>query len=182
MAAPSFIFATASPQLSIRRIGMSSFVPSRTRRAPLIQATPVIPATSFVRAAAIALSVFSASALAPRVTPVFAQAPSVPATAPKTAPPKSLPTPESVIGFAPGADYKLFTYDQSIEYFKRLAAAAPNRVKLMTVGKTAYGKPWTAVLISSPANLAKLDHIREVNMRLAHPEGLTDAEAHRLAS
>src|SRR4051812_5239335 len=54
-----------------------------------------------------------------------------------------LPSPESVIGFAPGADYKLFTYDQSIDYFKRLAAAT-NRMKLITVGKTAYGKTWTA--------------------------------------
>ena len=43
-----------------------------------------------------------------------------------------LPTPESVIGFPVGADYKLFTYDQSIDYFKRLAAAS-NRVKLITV-------------------------------------------------
>src|ERR1700759_5229792 len=53
----------------------------------------------------------------------------------------ALPTPESVIGFAPGADYKLFTYDQSIDYFKRLAAVT-NRMKLITVGKTAYGKTW----------------------------------------
>src|SRR5579884_2405891 len=87
----------------------------------------------------------------------------------------SLPTPESVIGFPLGADYKLFTYDQSIEYFKRLAAAAPTRVRLLTVGKTAYGKSWTAVLISSPANLARLQQLRDINMRLAHPEGLTDA-------
>jgi hypothetical protein len=48
---------------------------------------------------------------------------------------KPLPTPESVFGFPVGADYKLFTYDQSIDYFKRLAAAS-NRVKLITVGNT----------------------------------------------
>ena len=36
----------------------------------------------------------------------------------------SIPTPESVFGFAPGADYKLATYDQSIDYFKKLAAAS----------------------------------------------------------
>jgi hypothetical protein len=33
----------------------------------------------------------------------------------------SLPTPESVFGFPVGADYKLFTYDQSIDYFKKIA-------------------------------------------------------------
>ena len=94
---------------------------------------------------------------------------------------KALPTPESVFGFPVGADYKLFTYDQSIDYFKRLAAAS-NRIKLITVGKTSYGKTWTAAIISSPANLARLDQIRATNMRLAHPEGLTDAEAKRLAA
>jgi len=92
-----------------------------------------------------------------------------------------IPTPESVFGFRPGADYKLFTYDQSIDYFRKLAAAS-NRIKLIHVGTTAYGHPWTAAIISSPENLAKLDHYREINMQLAHPGNLTDAEAHRLAS
>jgi hypothetical protein len=92
----------------------------------------------------------------------------------------SLPTPESVFGFPVGADYKLFTYDQSIDYFRKLAAAS-NRVKLITVGKTSFGKAWTAAIISSPANLAKLDRLREVNQRLAHPDGLTEAEARSLA-
>ena len=59
---------------------------------------------------------------------------------------------------------------------------ASSPVKLITVGKTSYGKPWTAAIISSPANLARLDQIRATNMRLAHPEGLTDPEAKRLAS
>jgi len=92
----------------------------------------------------------------------------------------AIPTPESVIGFPVGEDFKLFTYDQSIDYFRKLAAAS-NRVRLLTVGRTAYGKTWTAVLISSPANLARLDKIRETNMKLAHPAGLTDAQARDLA-
>src|SRR4029078_6935119 len=101
----------------------------------------------------------------------------LPALAQRPAP---LPTPESVIGFPIGADYKLFTYDQSIDYFKRLAAAS-NRVKLITVGKTSFGKPWTAAIICSPANLTRLDQLKAINQRLAHPEGLTDADAAKLA-
>jgi hypothetical protein len=93
---------------------------------------------------------------------------------------RTIPTPESVFGFPVGADYKLFTYDQSIAYFRKLAAAS-NHIKLIQVGKTAFGKDWTVAIISSPENLAKLAHYREINMRLAHPDGLTDAEAHRLA-
>ncbi len=92
----------------------------------------------------------------------------------------AIPTPESTFGFPVGADYKLFTYEQSIDYFRALARAS-NRVRLMEVGKTAYGKPWTIAVISSPENLAKLDQYRAINMRLAHPEGLTDSAAHRLA-
>ena len=92
----------------------------------------------------------------------------------------TIPSPESVFGFPVGADYKLFTYDQSIEYFRKLAAAS-NRIKLINVGKTAFGHPWTAAIISSPENLAKLDHYREINMRLAHPDGLADTTARRLA-
>src|SRR5689334_24413690 len=102
-------------------------------------------------------------------------------SAPSFAQRAALPPPGAVIGFPVGADYKLFTYDQSIDYFKRLAAAS-NRVKLITVGKTSFGKTWTAAIISSPANLANLDRIRAANMRLAHPEGLTDADAKRLRS
>ncbi|HLA91895.1 MAG TPA: M14 metallopeptidase family protein, partial [Gemmatimonadaceae bacterium] len=91
-----------------------------------------------------------------------------------------IPTPESVFGFKVGADSQLFGYDQSIGYFRRLAAAS-NRIKLIEVGRTSYGKAWTAVIISSPENLARLDHFRQINMRLAHPEGLSDSAARRLA-
>ena len=91
-----------------------------------------------------------------------------------------LPTPESVLGFRPGADYKLATYEQSLDYFKKLAATTKH-MKLVEAGKTSQGRPMTFALISSPDNLAKIDHYREIARRLAHPQGLTDAEAHRLA-
>ncbi|HEX5435738.1 MAG TPA: M14 metallopeptidase family protein [Gemmatimonadaceae bacterium] len=92
----------------------------------------------------------------------------------------AIPTPESVFGFSVGADYKLINYEQSIAYFKQLAAAS-DHMKLITVGTTAYGRPWTVAIISSPQNLAQIDHYRQINMRLAHPEGLTDSAARALA-
>src|SRR5919106_1752138 len=45
------------------------------------------------------------------------------------------PTPESVFGFRPGADYKLATYDQSVDYFKKIAGSS-KYVKLVDAGKT----------------------------------------------
>jgi hypothetical protein len=91
-----------------------------------------------------------------------------------------VPTPESSFGFPVGADNKLFDYEQSIAYFRRLAATS-NRIKLIEVGKTSFGRTFTVALISSPENLAHLDQIRRTNLRIAHPEGLTDSAAHRLA-
>ena len=93
----------------------------------------------------------------------------------------SVPTPDSVFGFAPGADYKLATYEQSIEYFKKLAASS-RYIKLFEAGKTTQGRTMYFALISSPDNLAKIDRYREIWQRLAHPQGLTDAEAQKLAA
>jgi zinc carboxypeptidase len=92
-----------------------------------------------------------------------------------------VPAPDSVFGFAPGADYKLATYDQSIEYFKRLAAGS-RYMKLVEAGKTSQGRTMYFALISTPENLAKIDRYREIWQRLAHPQGLTDAEAQKLAA
>lgn len=93
----------------------------------------------------------------------------------------TVPPPESVFGFKIGADSQLFDYEQSMTYFRRLAAAAPTRVKIVEVGKTSFGRTMHIVVISSPANLARLDRYRQINQRLAHPDGLTDSAARALA-
>ena len=92
----------------------------------------------------------------------------------------AIPTPESVFGFRVGADFRLVDYDQSIDYFRKLAAAS-NRIRLVDVGVTSTGHPWTLAVISSPDNLAKLDHYRDIAQHLAHPDGLSAADAHLLA-
>jgi hypothetical protein len=92
----------------------------------------------------------------------------------------SLPTPESVLGFKPGADFKLATYDQSVDYFRKVAAAS-KYVKLIEAGKTTQGRTMVFALVSSPDNLSKIDRYREIARRLAHPQGLSDTEARQLA-
>lgn len=94
--------------------------------------------------------------------------------------PAVLPTPESVFGHPVGADFKLIDYRQSIDYFRRLAATS-DRIRLLDVGRTSQGRPWTIALISSPANLADVERLRGIAHRLAHPAGLTDTEARALA-
>lgn len=93
---------------------------------------------------------------------------------------KAIPSPESVFGFPIGKDSNLVDYEQSIDYFRKLAAAT-NRIHLINVGTTSFGRPWTAAIITSPENYARLDHYRQLNTRIAHPEGLTDSAAHALA-
>ena len=91
-----------------------------------------------------------------------------------------VPTPESVFGFRPGADYKLATYDQSVNYFRKVAAGS-KYVKIVEAGKTSQGRPMIYALVSSPDNLGKIDRYREIARRLAHPQGLSDAEAKKLS-
>jgi hypothetical protein len=93
---------------------------------------------------------------------------------------QAVPAPESVFGFKAGTDNKLATYDQSIAYFKKLAAAS-KYLKLYEAGKTTQGRVMYYALVSDPKNLAKVDRYREIAQRLAHPQGLTDDEARQLA-
>jgi hypothetical protein len=95
-------------------------------------------------------------------------------------PPQSVPTPVSVFGFEPGAENQLATYEQVVEYFRRVAAAS-DRVELVDAGETSQGRRFTFALVSSPANLANIGRLREIAQRLAHPSDLSDAEAHTLA-
>ncbi len=91
-----------------------------------------------------------------------------------------VPPPESVFGFRPGADNKLATYDQSISYLRKLAESS-KYVKLMEAGKTTQGRTMYFVLVSDPKNLAKVDRYREIAQRIAHPQGLSESEARKLA-
>ena len=91
-----------------------------------------------------------------------------------------LPAPKAVLGFEVGADFQLANYDESLAYFKRLAAAS-DRVELRSIGRTSGGLDWTIALVSSPENLANIERIREISQRLAHPAGLTSEAARALA-
>ncbi|MDR3454163.1 MAG: M14 family zinc carboxypeptidase, partial [Rhodoferax sp.] len=90
------------------------------------------------------------------------------------------PTPVSVLGHAPGDDFYLADYEDTVRYLEALAAAS-DPIKLFTVGKTTGGNEIEIAVISSPKNLAKLDEYKQIAGRLAHATDLTDAQAHELA-
>ncbi len=93
---------------------------------------------------------------------------------------RGIPTPQSVLGFQPGDDFKLATYEESIVYFRQLDEASDN-LRLVEVGRTTEDRPLFMALISSSENLAQVDRYREISYRLAHPAGLSDEEARALA-
>jgi len=93
---------------------------------------------------------------------------------------QKIPAPDEVLGFKPGADYKLATYEQALEYWRILEKASP-MIKLFEAGKTEMGKPFIYAVISSEENMSKLDYYKEISKKLAKVKGLTDEEALRLA-
>ncbi|MGH9468003.1 MAG: M14 family zinc carboxypeptidase, partial [Terriglobales bacterium] len=92
----------------------------------------------------------------------------------------NIPTPQSVLGFKPGADFHLASYTQAMGYFRALAAAS-HRIRIFDAGKTSRGLEMYLTVISSPQNLDNLQHYLDINRRLTWARGLTDAQAHALA-
>lgn len=91
-----------------------------------------------------------------------------------------VPTPESVLGFVPGTDRKLVEWPVLVDYYQQLAASTP-RVQYRELGKTTNGAPFVALVISSEANMGRLEEIRRMNGRLADPRTITsEAERDRL--
>ena len=80
-----------------------------------------------------------------------------------------------------GADRKLANWDKLHEYYQLLAKSS-NKMQLVELGKTSEGRPYIALFISSPANLAKLDHYKQLNARLADPRGLSRGRGARSSS
>ncbi|MCX6590698.1 MAG: M14 family metallopeptidase [Acidobacteria bacterium] len=90
-------------------------------------------------------------------------------------------TPLQEFGFEVGADYHLINYTQMEKYWQKLARES-DRMKLVDIGKTEEGRPQWMAIISSPANLKRLDHYQQISKRLALADGLTDDQAHELAA
>ena len=86
-----------------------------------------------------------------------------------------VPTPISVLGHNPGDDFYLADYEDTVRYFHALAAAS-DRIKMFTVGKTTEGKDIEIAVISSPQNLAKLDEYQE-DCRPARPRDQSERRA-----
>lgn len=91
----------------------------------------------------------------------------------------NVPTPKSHFGFNIGDDYHLANFTQTEAYFKKLAASS-DRVKLVDIGETEEGRRQYMLIVSSPENMKKLDHYKEISQKMARAE-ISEQEARKLA-
>ncbi|WP_420463625.1 M14 family zinc carboxypeptidase [Candidatus Palauibacter sp.] len=67
-----------------------------------------------------------------------------------------------------------------IRYMEALAAAAPERTRLIRYAESWEGRPLVVLVIGSPERMARLEEVKAGIARLADPRGLSDAEAETL--
>ena len=92
----------------------------------------------------------------------------------------TIPSPQSVLGFSPGADRTIADWKQISNYFTRLDQAS-DRVRVRTLGDTTLGRPLIVAFISSPENIRNLSKLKEIQRRLSDPRTISnDAERERL--
>lgn len=91
----------------------------------------------------------------------------------------SLPSPEEVLAKPIGQDRVLASYQETVAYLRKLAELTP-RVRVEELGPTVAGRPMVAAVVSSPANMARLEAIRRGWAKLADPRRLNPGEREAL--
>jgi len=89
-------------------------------------------------------------------------------------------SPKEFFGHNIGDDYWLATYDQFIDYWKKIDAES-DRMQVIEIGKTAEGRPQLMAIVTAPENFKNLARYKEISRKLAQAEGLSEADARALA-
>ncbi len=84
---------------------------------------------------------------------------------------ETIPSPEEHFGHIVGADRTLIPYPDVLAYMELLAAAS-DRVSIEEAGTSTLGNRMPVVVLTSAANQARLDEIRERARQIAKPGGL----------
>jgi hypothetical protein len=89
-----------------------------------------------------------------------------------------IPTLKAVVGHDLGAE--ITSPDQIAAYLKALAAAAPDRARVVEYARSEEGRPLHVLVIGGPERLARLEEVKRGLRALADPRGLAPGEADRL--
>lgn len=93
---------------------------------------------------------------------------------------QTIPSPKSHFGFEIGEDYMLANYTASEAYFEKVAAAS-DRVRLVSIGQTEYGREQPMMIVTAPQNFEKLDRYKEISQALGRAR-MSREEAEELIS
>ena len=88
--------------------------------------------------------------------------------------------PKIFFGFAAGEERELARWDKIVEYFYLLAGQS-DRIRVVNMGDTTEGNPFLQVIISAKENLEHLDEIKQNNLLIADPRGLSKKQMEALA-
>ena len=91
---------------------------------------------------------------------------------------QTVPTPKSHFGFDIGDEYMLANFSQAEAYFKKVDEAS-DRVKLVEIGKTEFGRSQPMMIITAPKNFSQLDRYKEISQKLGRAE-ISESEAKAL--
>jgi hypothetical protein len=90
---------------------------------------------------------------------------------------QGVPDPEKFLGHRVGAEKKMVRWDRIVEYMQ-VVAKGSDRVLYQELGRSTGNNPFIMLVISSPANLQRLDYYRQINRRLFDPRSIaSDDEA-----
>jgi len=92
----------------------------------------------------------------------------------------AVPRPDAITGYPAGSQHTMYAVMQ--HYLDTLVATATDRVRIETWGRTSEYRPIRALIISDPANLAKLDQIRAGIAELVDPRKTSPARAAAIAA
>ena len=98
----------------------------------------------------------------------------------QAAAPNDVTSPDKFFGFRLGTDKKLARWDKIVEYY-RLLDEESDRIQVIDLGPSTEGHPYLLAIVTSPENMAKLERLREVNLRLQDP-AVSEDEIEKLAS
>lgn len=90
----------------------------------------------------------------------------------------AIPTLDGVVGHSIGAE--ITSHADMLRYLRALQAAAPDRVRVETVGQSWQGRDLVVVIITSPRNQARLDTVKAGMQRLGDPRRTDRAAAEAL--
>jgi hypothetical protein len=175
---PARRFASASAFAATLAASLGALQPPLAAQQPKASPPPTAYTQTFVRDPKIPIDQEYTAKIKEYTTQPFFTSPLVdylPAS-------KNVPTPKAVLGDIAGAPGKLPYAEEVYRYMRMLEKAAPQRVKVFSIGRTEEGREMIAVAISSEANMAKLEENRLRLAKLGDPRtiNLDDAQAETL--